>query len=216
MSLPVASRRVFFGERSTAASSPVTTSDARHLNLRQRAFVRASTMLFCASSSSRKTHYDVLSVKQDASYDEIRMGYKAAILNSHPDKLHPNAAPLKDKDTFIDVQKAWEVLSDSRSRANYDKELRASRHVVEIADDDIRLDEMSVEDFGDSKEFFYQCRCGDYFSVSGADLEKMGIFLVGNGGVIGSHSATGIEPASILLPCGSCSLKIRLIIDVNC
>jgi len=173
-------------------------------------------MLLIADSSSRKTHYDVLSVKEDASYDEIRASYKAAILNSHPDKLQTKPEALEPNDKFLDVQQAWEVLSDPKSRANYDKELRASRHAVEVADDEIRLGEMSVEDVDDSKEFFFQCRCGDYFSISATDLERMDISIDENGGTIGLNSFTNIVPASILLPCASCSLKIRVLIDVNC
>ncbi|ONK60794.1 uncharacterized protein A4U43_C08F22680 [Asparagus officinalis] len=172
-------------------------------------------MLVSASSSSRKTHYDVLSIKEDANYDEIRASYKAAILNSHPDKLQTKPEAVEHQDNFLDVQKAWEVLSDSKSRANYDKELRASRCEVDVASDEIRLEEMSVEDCDDSKEFFYECRCGDYFSVTAMDLEKMGV-LLDESGVFGLHRPTDLVPVSVLLPCGSCSLKIRLIIDVKC
>ena len=173
-------------------------------------------MLLIVSSSSGKTHYDVLLVKEDASYDEIRASYKTTILSSHPDKLQKNPEAFEPHDKFLDVQKAWEVLSDSKLRANYDKELRASRHEVEVADDEIRVEEMSVEDFDELKEYFYQCRCGDYFSVSASDLERMGFSFDENGGVIRLHSSTDRAPASILLPCGSCSLKIRLLIDINC
>lgn len=113
-------------------------------------------------------------------------------------------------------KRAWEFLSDPRSRANYDLELRASSHAVEVADDEIRLDEMSVEDFEDSNEFFYPCRFGDYFTVSSTDLKNMGFSLDGTRRIVSSLSTTDIVPSSILLRCASSSLKIRLTIDGNC
>lgn len=173
-------------------------------------------MFLVPSSSTKKTHYDILSVTEDASYDEIRARYRAAVLDSHPDKLQTKPEVSEPQDKFLDVQKAWEVLSNPTSRANYDKELRASRHELDVSADEVHLEEMSVEGFDDSKEYFYECRCGDHFSVSATDLARMGISFDENAGEIGLHSAAGIVPASILLPCGSCSLKIRLILDVNC
>ncbi|KAJ0970855.1 hypothetical protein J5N97_018814 [Dioscorea zingiberensis] len=155
-------------------------------------------------------------VKVDATYDEIRAGYKAAILNSHPDKLlmKPKASQLDHElqERFLFVQKAWEVLSDPTSRANYDVKLQSSRQKLEDFADEVRLEEMTVETASDMKEFSYQCRCGDYFSVTSSELNEMGLSLDKKGKDI-SQSATDSSPASVLLPCGSCSLKILLVMD---
>ncbi|URD76514.1 CSL zinc finger [Musa troglodytarum] len=69
----------------------------------------------------QKTYYEVLSVKEDASYDEIKASYKSTLLNSHPDKLRNKYDASRDHHEldFLEVQKAWEVLSDSKSRANW-------------------------------------------------------------------------------------------------
>ncbi|XVF39965.1 hypothetical protein PTKIN_Ptkin01aG0075200 [Pterospermum kingtungense] len=111
------------------------------------------------SNSIRETHYDILSVKQDASYDEIRTSYQSAILNSHPDKLH----------------------SDQES------------------------------DDGEVIELFYHCQCGDHFSVDSSELGKMGYALLRNGTEISLRTPDAL-PASVVLPCGSCSLLVRLTI----
>lgn len=177
-------------------------------------------MLLAGNSSIKKTHYEVLSVKEDASYDEIRASYRAAVLNSHPDKLpvrKPEASePHHDlQERFLDIQKAWVVLCDSTSRANYDDELRASRQELEVLANEVNLGEMMVETVGDAQELLYQCRCGDYFSVTSLELREMGIYLDGNGEAE-LQKSTDSASVSVLLPCGSCSLKIRLIFNVGC
>lgn len=174
-------------------------------------------MLLDSCNLTGTTHYQILSVKEDANYDEIRAGYKAAILNSHPDKLHMyTKESLLDhelQERFLSVQKAWEVLSDPTSRANYDMELQSSRQKLEAVADEVTLEEMTIETIGDAQEFFYQCRCGDYFSVTPSELDEIGLPLnININGDVASQSATGLQPAAVLLPCGSCSLKIRLIL----
>ncbi|RWW39428.1 hypothetical protein BHE74_00055245 [Ensete ventricosum] len=117
----------------------------------------------------------------------------------------------KSSQVGINVQKAWEVLSDSTSRANYDKELQLMRQELEVPANEIELGDMSVESVGDFEEFFYECRCGDYFSVTWSELKEIGIIL--DKETIEVHSSTVSLPASVLIPCGSCSLKVRLTID---
>ncbi|OMO74829.1 hypothetical protein COLO4_26477 [Corchorus olitorius] len=164
--------------------------------------------MILGSDSIGETHYDILSVKEDASYEEIRTSYRSALLNSHPDKLH---ADHEAGDRFLRVQKAWEILSDSKLRAVYDSELRASRQDV-VASEDIGLEDMMIEDAGELIELFYQCRCGDYFSVDSMELGKMGYTLMGNESEISLRTPDAL-PASVVLPCGSCSLLVRLIIN---
>ncbi|KAM2066759.1 hypothetical protein ACFX1T_043190 [Malus domestica] len=154
------------------------------------------------------THYDILSVKQDASYEVIRASYRSAILDSHPDKLQSTSG---SGDRFLKVQKAWEILGDSRSRALYDSWLRASSHDAMVAED-ISLEDVMVEDAGEVIQLFYQCRCGDYFFVDSLELEKMGYALLKDGNKI-SFEAQNALPASLVLPCGSCSLKVRILIN---
>ncbi|WOL03262.1 hypothetical protein Cni_G11982 [Canna indica] len=162
-----------------------------------------------------RTHYEVLSVTEDASYDEIRTSYKAAVLNSHPDKLTKKSDASTDPDNFqqdfLYVQKAWEVLSDSKSRAKYDKELLSARHKLEVPANEIELSDMSMETVGDIQELLYECRCGDYFSITLSELREMGILLDEQS--LEVESSIDLVPTSILIPCGSCSLNVRLMIN---
>ncbi|KAI4314004.1 hypothetical protein L6164_026947 [Bauhinia variegata] len=168
----------------------------------------------------QETHYDVLNVKEDSSYEEIRASYRSAIVNLHPDKLlKTSEASINDQaagERFIKVQKAWEILSNSSSRLAYDNELRGSRQDILAADvaEDIRIEDMTAEDAGEAFELLYQCRCGDYFSIDSLELEKMGYSLLRDGTGISLQTGYAL-PGSVILPCGSCSLKARLVIDTN-
>ncbi|KAL6343482.1 hypothetical protein AAG906_024847 [Vitis piasezkii] len=168
-------------------------------------------------NSFEQTYYDILSVKEDASYEEIRGCYRSAILNSHPDKLQKttetsNTDP-ESGDRFLKIQKAWETLSDPRSRAVYDSGLRASRQDTATAED-LSLEDMTIEDDGKVLELFYQCRCGDYFSVDSSELGEMGYAVFRDGSKISLQTPDSL-PASFILPCGSCSLKVRLLINAD-
>ncbi|KAF5740695.1 hypothetical protein HS088_TW11G00772 [Tripterygium wilfordii] len=173
--------------------------------------------MLVSENSIQESYYGILSVREDANYEEIRASYRSAILNFHPDKLQQNydkCDPSHDTgDKFLKVQKAWEVLSNSVSRAVYDNELQASREENEVAED-IDLQDMLVEVTGEVLELFYPCRCGDYFNIDSFELGKMGYTLLQDGSSV-SFQATDALPASLVLPCGSCSLQVRLLIDVD-
>ncbi|KAL5985887.1 hypothetical protein ACLOJK_027877 [Asimina triloba] len=145
----------------------------------------SSIMLLGGNKSFQKTHYDILSVKEDASFNEIRASYRAAILDSHPDKLCVQFETSNTKhgfqERFLQVQMAWEILGNSASRVVYDCELQTSRQDFEVADD-VKLEEMTVDDSGELLQLFYQCRCGDYISIDSDELGEMGFFLKRNGG----------------------------------
>lgn len=163
------------------------------------------------------THYDILGVKEDASYEQIRASYRALILRSHPDKL------LKDSEIstsdheagnrFLELQQAWEILSNPKSRATYDKELEILR-LDAATSEDVCLEDLTIEDTGESLQCSYSCRCGDYFLIDSQELEEMGYLLSRNGNTITSRT-TRSSPTSVILPCGSCSLKICLLINSN-
>ncbi|KAF3791886.1 DPH4-like protein [Nymphaea thermarum] len=172
-----------------------------------------SSMLVACRNPSGKTYYQILSVNDDASYDEIRTSYRSSLLIFHPDKIHGKCGIGDDEvhEDFVKIQKAWEVLSDSKLRARYDHELECARHASEIAED-VDLEEMTAENIDERTEFFYPCRCGDCFSVTSEELQEMGLLSD-----VGKEEGKLLEDikagkASVLLHCGSCSLKIKLMV----
>jgi diphthamide biosynthesis protein 4 len=161
-----------------------------------------------------KTLYEVLSVTEDATYDEIRAAYKSSALNTHPDKAQTaleSSVPSDEHRGFLSVQKAWEILRHPNSRAEYDKQLQSSRQNTEIIASEIEVGDMIAESTADSVELLYPCRCGDYFAISSCELGEMGILITGDGLV--ELQTSDSASAFVVLGCGSCSLKIRLVIN---
>lgn len=58
--------------------------------------------------------YDILGVPRDASTDDIKKAYRRAARSAHPDAGG-------DDDTFKQVQRAYQVLSDPQLRVRYDR-----------------------------------------------------------------------------------------------
>jgi molecular chaperone DnaJ len=66
----------------------------------------------------KRDYYDVLGIGKDASDTDVKLAYRRLAKQFHPDvnKTDPNA-----KEKFIEVQEAYEVLSDPNKRQNYDR-----------------------------------------------------------------------------------------------
>ncbi len=64
-------------------------------------------------------YYELLGISRDATPEEIRKAYIALVRRLHPDRnINPGETEL-----FIEVQHAYEVLSDPKRRAEYDAQL---------------------------------------------------------------------------------------------
>ena len=63
-------------------------------------------------------HYQTLGVTKGANSDEIKKAYRKLAMQFHPDKNQGNTA-LEDK--FKAVSEAYDILSDSKKRAEYDE-----------------------------------------------------------------------------------------------
>lgn len=61
-------------------------------------------------------HYNLLGISKDATPEEIKRAYHEAVLRLHPDvNLNPG-----DTEHFLNIQNAYEVLSNPNLRTNYD------------------------------------------------------------------------------------------------
>jgi len=69
-------------------------------------------------SSKKRDYYEVLGVSKDATLNDIKLAYRRLARKLHPDlnKTDPQA-----KEKFIELQEAYEVLSDPEKRENYDR-----------------------------------------------------------------------------------------------
>ncbi|MQL98242.1 hypothetical protein Taro_030948 [Colocasia esculenta] len=203
----------------TDGSCPISedrhpTVDARHPASSGRRLLSGGGRLSFGArplvDSGEETYYDVLGAKEDASHDEIRAHYKAALLNSHPDKVSTKQKFEQAHERFLKIQKAWEVLGDTVSKGIYDRELKIGRSELLVVADEVELEEMNLNGSIGAVELVYPCRCGDNFYITSDELEEMGILLLGEQGL--EILEANVAPVSITVPCSSCSLKISLTI----
>jgi molecular chaperone DnaJ len=69
-------------------------------------------------SSNKRDYYEVLGVAKEASKNDIKLAYRRLARKLHPDL---NKTDPKAKEKFIELQEAYEVLSDENKRQNYDR-----------------------------------------------------------------------------------------------
>ncbi len=72
-----------------------------------------------------KNYYEVLGVEKDAPLDQIKKAYRKLVR-----KYHPDMGETSDLERFLEIQKAFEVLSNEERRAEYDRGLAESAEAV--------------------------------------------------------------------------------------
>ena len=68
-------------------------------------------------TTSKRDYYDVLGIPRDATEEDIKKAFRKLALEFHPDRNRSEGA----EDRFKEVNEAYQVLSDSRKRATYDR-----------------------------------------------------------------------------------------------
>jgi len=134
------------------------------------------------------TYYEILGLPE-ALHNEsnipaqtLRGAYRRALLQNHPDKSAKPTLNSKQEIFSIDqISEAFSVLSDSTSRAKYNKDLKLHNNNVEGSNgaqlfrtgvEIIDLDDLDADE---AQGIWYRsCRCGDErgFLISEADLEE--------------------------------------------
>ncbi len=68
--------------------------------------------------AGKRDYYEVLGVAKDASAEELKRAYKKLAIKYHPDK---NPGDKEAEEKFKEAAEAYDVLSDSKKRAQYDQ-----------------------------------------------------------------------------------------------
>ena len=69
-----------------------------------------------------KDHYEIMGVPRNASSEEIRQRYRFLVQAYHPDRFPDPANKTRAEEEFKLVQAAYQVLSNPRARADYDRQ----------------------------------------------------------------------------------------------
>ncbi|KAK8859195.1 DnaJ protein ERDJ3A [Apiospora arundinis] len=77
--------------------------------------------------------YVRLGVSKDAQVPEIRSAHRKLVLKCHPDKVSDPEQKAKSQEVFQKVQRAYEMLSDSKERQKYDDMVQANEMEKENA-----------------------------------------------------------------------------------
>ncbi len=64
-------------------------------------------------------YYDVLRVPRDATQEEIKKKFRELVMKAHPDKTKEDS-----EEEMVELNKAYEVLSDEKRREKYDRYLK--------------------------------------------------------------------------------------------
>lgn len=70
--------------------------------------------------TTKRNYYEVLGVSREASGDEIKKAYRRLVMQHHPDRNQGNAEEAEL--LFKQIQSAYEVLSDTTKREQYDQQ----------------------------------------------------------------------------------------------
>jgi len=69
----------------------------------------------------KKCFYEILNLQQTATFAEIKKSYRRLVVKYHPDK---NKGSKECEERLKEIIEAYECLSDSNKRADYDKRVR--------------------------------------------------------------------------------------------
>ena len=81
------------------------------------------------SNVKPKTYYEVLEITQDASPEIIKAAYKVMVKKYHPD----NSENAGNEKAMMEINLAYEVLSDVEKRRKYDEQLKEENRKAEEA-----------------------------------------------------------------------------------
>ena len=104
--------------------------------------------------------YDILKISPQSTLSQIKKAYYLLAKVYHPDK---NTENEQNYDSFLELKKAFELLSNNQER-----------HIIDcyrLTQDAVIQDEITFEDLEyENGIFFAECRCGGLYELNALDL----------------------------------------------
>jgi len=116
---------------------------------------------------SKRDFYEVLGVERGASVDDIKKAYRKAAMKHHPDKGG-------DPEKFKELNEAYQVLSDSQKRAQYDQFGHAAGGAGGAGFDYSNFQGQGFSDLGDIFETFFGGGGGNPFGGAAGRRQPKG------------------------------------------
>jgi diphthamide biosynthesis protein 4 len=153
----------------------------------------------CTAQQDKMNHYTILSLpfptgKQSEPFklstaEEIKQAYRLALLTHHPDKntVSSTTKSTADKPSIDAIKLAYTILSDPKSRVEYDRDLILQSQKADTIDNtqltDTRRSFRTGEELIDLDDMAYDeapgiwyraCRCGEQrgYTVTETQLEE--------------------------------------------
>ncbi|MCL7038799.1 hypothetical protein MKW94_030768 [Papaver nudicaule] len=118
---------------------------------RQKSFKTFSCRVASKNCSGGKNLYKVLSLSnENASETDIKKAYRTMALQYHPDVCPPSRKE-ESAHLFVELHKAYKILSDPNSRRKYDLELGFNKNYQRTSSDGVGYD-----DYGISRDKFIE------------------------------------------------------------
>lgn len=133
--------------------------------------------------------YKILQVDESASYEIIKASFQEKVKKYHPDKTSSKIAT----DTFVQIDKAWKILSKPDLRKRYDAEYYEYKMTSHLpVNEELSYDELDIEEINGESFYKRDCRCGGQYLLSVQDSADHRIAVV---------------------YCDTCSLSIRIFVS---
>lgn len=129
-------------------------------------FFRSMRLCHRVDCMKMENLYDILGCSEDATLEVIKQKYQKLALTYHPDKNLDTTC----SDKFVQIKKAWEILSDEKLRQEYNIRWQQRK----VAQSYPIQNEVNIEEFDEEESeccMTHPCRCGGFYVLTENDVK---------------------------------------------